>query len=56
VVEGRTGLRGRCKAWTWVRKGVQGPAAHCWLKDSVPPPVPDKNCWSGTMGKSQILD
>jgi PAN domain len=41
--------RPRCKAWTWVRKGVQGPDARCWLKASVPPPVPDKNCISGKM-------
>jgi hypothetical protein len=41
----------RCKAWTWVKKGVQGPAARCWLKASVPQPVPDKNCVSGTKGQ-----
>jgi murein DD-endopeptidase MepM/ murein hydrolase activator NlpD len=27
---------GRCKAWTYVRPGVQGPSAKCWLKDSIP--------------------
>jgi hypothetical protein len=40
----------RCKAWTWVKKGIQGPAARCWLKASVPQPVPDKNCVSGRKG------
>lgn len=25
-----------CRAWTWVRPMVQGPAARCWLKNAVP--------------------
>jgi hypothetical protein len=37
----------RCKAWTYVKPGVQGDSARCWLKDKVPPPTPDENCVSG---------
>lgn len=25
-----------CRAFTWVRPGVQGPSARCWLKNVVP--------------------
>lgn len=48
------GRDAHCKAWTWVKKGIQGPAAHCWLKESVPQPVPDKNCVSGRKGGSTL--
>lgn len=37
----------RCKAYTWVKPGVQGPASFCWLKHSVPPKSRDTNCVSG---------
>jgi hypothetical protein len=30
---------GRCMAWTYVKPGVQGPNAKCWLKDRIPNPV-----------------
>ena len=36
-----------CKAWTWVKAGVQGPKARCWLKSVVPPPKPNGCCVSG---------
>jgi hypothetical protein len=36
-----------CKAWTYVRPGVQGPTARCWLKNQVPNPAPDNCCTSG---------
>ncbi|MCP4620302.1 MAG: hypothetical protein GY844_28185 [Bradyrhizobium sp.] len=38
---------GNCKAWTWVKSGVQGPKARCWLKDAIPNPVPNNCCVSG---------
>ena len=38
---------GRCKAWTFVQKGLQGPEAMCWLKDNVPPAYPNNCCTSG---------
>jgi len=36
-----------CAAWTWVRPGVQGPQPRCYLKNPVPPPVPNGCCISG---------
>jgi hypothetical protein len=36
-----------CKAWTWVKPGIQGPAGQCWLKSRVPPIVKDDCCSSG---------
>src|SRR5262249_32094487 len=38
----------RCQAWTWVKPGIQGPAAHCWLKSRVPELVKDSCCNSGS--------
>lgn len=38
---------GRCRAWTYVQPGVQGPNARCWLKDVVPNPTADTCCVSG---------
>lgn len=37
----------RCRAWTYVRPGVQGPTARCWLKHSVPLPARSFCCSSG---------
>ena len=28
-----------CRAWTYVKPGVQGRLPRCWLKNTVPPPV-----------------
>jgi hypothetical protein len=36
-----------CKAWTYVRPGVQGDNAKCWLKSEVPDPTADDCCTSG---------
>ena len=36
-----------CLAWTFVRPGVQGPRAHCRLKNKIPPPTPNSCCISG---------
>jgi hypothetical protein len=36
-----------CRAYTWVKPGLQGPKAVCWLKSSVPARVADSNCVSG---------
>jgi hypothetical protein len=38
---------GRCRAWTYVRPGVQGPQARCWLKNEVPVSQPSPCCISG---------
>lgn len=37
----------RCVAWTYVKPGVQGPMAACWLKDGWPQPVASDCCTSG---------
>lgn len=38
----------RCKAWTYVKPGVQHPRqAKCWLKSSAPAPEPAQCCVSG---------
>src|SRR5690242_21604428 len=39
----------RCRAFTWVRPGVQGVRARCWLKSAVPGATNDNNCISGVM-------
>lgn len=36
-----------CAAWTYVKPGVQGPGARCWLKSQVPPAVARDCCVSG---------
>jgi PAN domain-containing protein/peptidase M23-like protein len=36
----------RCRAWTYVQPGIQGPSARCWLKDSVPASSPSSCCVS----------
>lgn len=46
------GERG-CRAWTWVRAGVQGPSPRCWLKNSIPQAVRNSCCTSGIV---QIID
>lgn len=41
--------RGRCKAWTYVRPGVQHKLAVCYLKSAVPSPRPNNCCISGVV-------
>jgi len=36
-----------CRAFTYVRPGVQGPTARCWLKNGVPPARLNDCCLSG---------
>lgn len=38
---------GRCKAFTWVRPGQQGPAARCWIKGALAPATRNPCCVSG---------
>ncbi len=38
----------RCRAWTYVKPGFQGPSPRCWLKGTVPPARKDPCCVSGT--------
>jgi hypothetical protein len=37
----------QCAAWSYVRPGVQGAGARCWIKGSVPHPVDNANAISG---------
>jgi hypothetical protein len=39
----------RCRAWTYVRPGVQASQAVCWLKSVIPNPVPNTCCVSGVV-------
>jgi hypothetical protein len=36
-----------CRAWTFVKPGVQGRFARCWLKNAIPNPVTNNCCVSG---------
>lgn len=38
----------QCRAWTWVRPGLQGAQSKCWLKKSIPSARKDDCCTSGT--------
>ncbi len=42
-----------CKAFTFVKAGIQGQNARCWLKSSAPQPVNDACCISGVRGASK---
>ncbi|MFO1173472.1 MAG: PAN domain-containing protein [Hyphomicrobiaceae bacterium] len=37
----------KCRAWTFVKSGVQGPKAHCWLKSTLPTAVKNDCCTTG---------
>ncbi len=37
----------QCLAWTYVHPGLQGSAAHCWLKNIIPPLSANSCCTSG---------
>ena len=37
----------QCVAFSFVKAGIQGANAVCWLKSIVPPPTPDNCCISG---------
>jgi hypothetical protein len=37
----------QCLAWTYLRPGVQGPNAKCWLKNKIPQPTANSCCTSG---------
>ena len=44
----------RCKAYTYVRPGSQGPNARCWLKDGVPQSKPNPACISGVVQRDTL--
>jgi len=39
----------KCRAWTYVRPGYQGPAARCYLKSAIKPPRVKPCCISGVV-------
>lgn len=39
----------RCRAWTFVRAGYQGPGPRCWLKAARPEPRENDCCVSGAV-------
>ncbi len=43
-----------CRAWTYVKPGVQGPKARCWLKSGVPQAVKNTSCISGIMQQTPL--
>ncbi|MEA2239084.1 MAG: hypothetical protein QOC81_3808 [Thermoanaerobaculia bacterium] len=45
----------QCQAWTWVLPDRgQGPNGNCWLKNEVPPAVPNACCISGSVSTTII--
>ena len=47
ICQGACARDSRCVAWTYVKPGVQGPYARCWLKSIVPNPISNSCCVSG---------
>jgi hypothetical protein len=43
-----------CKAYSYVKAGIKGPKAVCFLKSSVVPATPDTCCTSGAKGTPKI--
>lgn len=37
----------KCRAWTYIKPGVQEPSARCWLKSGIPPAESAPCCVSG---------
>ena len=44
----------KCKAFTYVKPGFQGPNARCWLKDGVPQAKANNCCISGTKTSPEV--
>ncbi len=49
ICQARCAKLDRCRAWTFVRPGIQGPKAVCYLKGMAPAPVANTCCVSGTV-------
>ena len=46
-----------CRAWTYVKPGIQGRSGRCWLKSAVPKAVENDCCTSGKRtGRPGIID
>ena len=44
----------RCRSWTFSYPDIAGGAALCWLKNTVPPRVPESCCVSGVRGAGVV--
>lgn len=42
----------KCRAWTFVRPGIQGTSARCWLKNVMPVAVDNSCCTSGLIRRN----
>jgi hypothetical protein len=50
-------MSNRCRAWTFVRPGLQGPSGRCFFKDPAPPARSSNCCTSGVRkGKPVVID
>jgi hypothetical protein len=45
----------RCKAWSYVKPGIQGPRPRCWLKHSESPPL-SNNCCISDVGRVREVE
>ena len=45
-----------CRAFTYVKPGVQGANARCWLKNDIPAANPSDCCVSGVKGSGASMD
>jgi len=45
----------RCRAWTFVKAGVQGPSGRCFFKDPAPPARRNNCCTSGLRKGSPVV-
>ncbi|OAF14828.1 apple domain-containing protein [Bradyrhizobium centrolobii] len=44
----------RCRSWSFSYPDIEGGSALCWLKNTVPPRVPESCCISGVRGAGVI--
>lgn len=44
----------KCRAWSFSYPDVEGGKAVCWLKNTVPPRVPESCCISGVRGAGVV--
>ena len=49
------GYNAQCVAWTFVKPGIQGPSARCYLKNASPAPVRNTCCVSGAKSVPKTL-
>ena len=45
-----------CKSFTYVKPGIQGKDARCYLKSAVPPPIKNECCTSGLVRPTNTVD